>query len=94
MSTLTAGQTAYLLAGVYTEQSSGSCSTRYNKLVWTTSGTSSAPITISGYPGKKNQVIVKTAVRLAGNYQRLQNMVVDKNLGYSTSISSAPARRT
>jgi len=84
MTTLTPGQTAYLRAGTYKEASSGSCGVQYNKLVWTTSGTSSAPITISGYPGEEKKVIVPTAIKLAGNYERLTNMVVDKNVGWST----------
>jgi chitodextrinase len=84
MATLTAGQTAYLRAGTYKEELSGSCGLQYNKLVWTTSGTSAAPITISGYPGEEKQVIVPTAIKLSGNYERLTNVIVDKNVGWST----------
>jgi hypothetical protein len=84
MATLTAGATAYLRAGVYSEALSGSCGLGYNKLIWTASGTAAAPITISGYPGEEKQVVVKSAVRLAGDYLRLQNLVVDKNAAYSS----------
>jgi parallel beta helix pectate lyase-like protein/fibronectin type III domain protein len=78
------GQTAYLRAGVYQEQLSGSCGTAYNKLYWTRSGTVSQPITISGYPGEQKQVLVQTAITLAGDYERLQRLVVGKNLGWSS----------
>jgi Right handed beta helix region len=83
MSTLLPGQTAYLRAGVYQEQLSGSCDTHYNKLYWTRSGTASGPVTISGYPGEGKQVLVLTAITLAGNYERLQRLVVGKNVGWS-----------
>jgi chitodextrinase len=84
MSELVAGQTAYLRAGVYRENVSGSCGITYNKLVWSSSGTANAPITISGYPGEANLVLVPTAIKLAGDYLHLQNMVVDRNAGWST----------
>jgi chitodextrinase len=83
MSELVAGQTAYLRAGIYNEGLSGPCDYQYNKLTWSRSGTASAPITISGYPGEENQVILMTAVKLAGDYEHLQNLVVDRNVGYS-----------
>jgi hypothetical protein len=79
------GQTAYVRAGVYQEQLSGSCGTAYNKLYWTRSGTANEPITIAGYPGEEKHVLVLTAITLAGDYQRLQRLVVDKNLGWSSS---------
>jgi len=84
MATLQAGQTAYVRAGTYREQVSGSCALAYNKLIWTLSGTASAPVTIAGYPGEEQRVVVNTAVRLAGNYQRLVNLVVDSNSSYSS----------
>jgi chitodextrinase len=83
MAELAPGQTAYLRAGTYREGLSGSCDYQYNKLTWTSSGTSSSPITISGYPGEENQVILMTAIKFSGNYERLQNLVVDRNVGWS-----------
>jgi fibronectin type 3 domain-containing protein len=88
MASLQAGQTAYLRAGTYEENTSGSCDASYNKLIWTRSGTSTSPITISGYPGEEKQVIVKTAVRLAGSYQRFANVVADRNYTYQTFDSA------
>jgi hypothetical protein len=84
MSVLLPGQTAYLRAGVYQEQLSGSCDTTYNKVYWTRSGTANQPITISGYPGEEKQVLVLTAIKMTGDYQRLQRLVVGKNVGYSS----------
>ena len=84
MVTLVAGQTAYLRAGTYEENTSGPCAASYNKLIWTTSGTSTSPITIAGYPGEASQVIVKTAIRLAGSYEVFANVVADRNHTYET----------
>jgi hypothetical protein len=78
MAVLTAGQTAYVRAGTYAE---GSDSSFY----WTTSGTAAAPITIRGYPGETDQVVIKTRVKMQGSYQRLADVVVDRNTYYSNS---------
>jgi hypothetical protein len=85
MATLTAGQTAYLRAGTYQEATNVSCSSSYNALTWSRSGTASAPITIAGYPGEEHQVVVKTKLILSGSYLRLVGLVVDKNLSYSSA---------
>jgi len=88
MASLQAGQTAYLRAGTYEENTGGSCNAAYNKVIWTRSGTSSSPITISGYPGEEQQAIVKTAVRLAGSYEVFSNVVADRNHTYETFDSA------
>ena len=82
MSTLRAGQTAYLRAGVYEENTSGGCDSGYNSLTWSASGTANDPITISGYPGEEGRVIVKTKIRMNGNNLRLQRFVSDRNHAY------------
>jgi parallel beta-helix repeat protein len=84
MATLTAGQTAFVRAGTYEEAKGGACNFDYNAIDWRRSGTSTAPITISGYPGEEKRVIVKTRLRLAGRYLRLANLVVEANTAYST----------
>jgi chitodextrinase len=88
MASLQAGQTAYLRAGTFEENTSGSCGASFNKLIWTRSGTSTSPITISGYPGEQKQVIVKTAIRLAGSYQVFANVVAERNRTYETFDSA------
>lgn len=82
--TLTAGQTVYLRAGTYEENTSGPCDTSYNVVRFLRSGSSGAPITISGYPGEESQVIVKTKLRIAANWIRLQNFVYDRNHAYAS----------
>jgi parallel beta-helix repeat protein len=89
MTTLVAGQTAYLRAGTYEENKGIACGSDYNRLRWNTSGSPVGPITISGFPGEEKQVIVKTALDLRGDHQRLLNLVVDKNLGASSFDSGA-----
>ena len=87
------GQTAYLRAGVYEEGVSGHCGIDYNRLTWRTSGTPTSPITISGFQGEEKSVIVKTAVKMAGNYEGLMNLVVDANHNISpfdNSCDGAP----
>lgn len=84
MATLQAGQTALVRAGTYAEAKSGGCNSNYNTVNWDRSGTSTAPITISGYPGEQKEVIVKTKIRLYGRYLRLTNLVVDANAAYSS----------
>ena len=83
MDQLQPGETAYVRAGAYAESSRGSCSNTFNRLFWMTPGSSGAPITISGYQGEEKQVIVKTAINLYGNFQILENMVVDRNRALS-----------
>ena len=78
------GQTAYLRAGVYSEATGGACGSSYNVLTWSRSGTASAPITISGYPGEKAQVLVQTKLKLTGSYLRLTDLVLDRNRAYSS----------
>jgi hypothetical protein len=78
-----AGQTTYVRAGSYEEQLGGSCGEAYNSLSWNASGTASAPITLSGYPGEERQVIVRTRMKLNGDWLRLVNLVVDRNHSYS-----------
>jgi parallel beta-helix repeat protein len=84
MATLTAGQTAFVRAGTYEEAKGGACNFDYNAIDWRRSGTSTAPITISGYPGEEKRVIVKTKLRLYGTYLRLTNLVADANTAYSS----------
>jgi parallel beta-helix repeat protein len=85
MNTMVAGDSAYLRAGTYQEATGVSCTTGsgYNSLFWSHSGTSSAPITISGYPGEESSVVIKTKVRLDGSWLVLKNLVVDKNTAMS-----------
>jgi parallel beta-helix repeat protein len=84
MATLRPGQTAFLRAGVYEEGLGTSCGSAYNALNWARSGTASAPITISGNPGERRRVIVRTAINMRGHHQRLLNLVVDRNSAYSS----------
>jgi chitodextrinase len=84
MATLRAGDTAYLRAGTYEEMTQRSCDSSYNTLTWSVSGTSLAPITISGYPGEEHQVIVSTKLRLTGNFLRLTGLLVDRNHALSS----------
>jgi chitodextrinase len=79
MATLRAGDTAYLRAGTYEEVTERSCDSSYNTLTWSVSGTSSAPITISGYPSEEHQAIVSTKLKLTGSYLRLTGLVLDRN---------------
>src|SRR5262249_16871438 len=74
-----AGQTTFVRAGTYEESLGGSCSEAYNELSWNASGTSGAPITLSGYPGEERQGIVRTRVKLNGSWLRLRNLVVERN---------------
>jgi hypothetical protein len=86
MLTLRAGDTAYVRAGIYEEKAAGACDSSYNTLTWSMSGTATAPITIAGYPGEEAQVVIKTKLRLTGNYLRLTGLVLDRN----HALSSAP----
>lgn len=87
--TLSAGQTVYLRAGTYAENMSGPCTTSYNVVTFARSGASGEPITISGYPGEESNVIVKTKLRLAGNWLRLQNFVYDRNYAFASPVDLA-----
>ena len=89
MATLTSGQTAYLRAGTYAENMGGSCTTSYNVVTWSNSGTSTAPITLSGYPGEESDVVVKTKLRLTGDWLRLRNLVYDRNYAYASPVDLA-----
>jgi Right handed beta helix region/Protein of unknown function (DUF1565) len=88
MGTLTAGQTAYIRAGTYEEALGESCDDHYNTLIWSASGRSDAPITLSGYPGEERQVVVNTRLKLDGRWLRLRNLVVDRNHSYSSFDSA------
>jgi Protein of unknown function (DUF1565) len=92
MATLTPGQAAFVRAGTYQEARSGSCGSNYNRLIWSRSGQADAPINILGYPGEGRQVVVQTAIKLAGSYLRLKNMIVAKNSGYSSSDYACTGR--
>lgn len=84
MATLAPGQTAYVRAGTYEEATATSCSTSFNVVTWSRSGTADAPITIRGYPGEEPSVIIRTKVRLTGSHIRLARLVVDRNRAYSS----------
>jgi parallel beta-helix repeat protein len=88
MSTLAAGQTAYVRAGTYAETTDRACDSSYNTLTWSRSGTASAPITISGYPGESSAVVIKTKLKLAGSFVRLANLIVGHNTAYSSFDSA------
>jgi Right handed beta helix region len=79
------GQTAYARPGVYAEELSGPCDSSYNALDWAASGSRDRPITISGYPGTGRAVVVRTKIKLSGNYLRLKNLIVDRNSAYSVA---------
>jgi parallel beta-helix repeat protein len=83
--TLSAGQTVYLRAGTYAEGMGTSCTTSYNTVSFSNSGTSGAPITVAGYPGEESSVIVKTKLRLAGSWILLRDFVYDRNYAYSSA---------
>jgi Right handed beta helix region len=78
-------QTAYIRPGVYEEALRGPCNSSYNALDWTASGSRGKPITISGYPGSRGAVIVRTKISLSGNHLRLKNLVVGRNSAYSVA---------
>jgi parallel beta-helix repeat protein len=84
MASVGPGQIAYLRAGTYVEATGGSCGSGYNTLVWSSSGNASAPIVISGYPGEESSVIVKTKLKLSGNWLVVRGLVVDRNTAYSS----------
>jgi hypothetical protein len=93
MSTLKAGQTAYLRAGTYEEAIGGSCGSSYNTLSWKGSGSSSAPITILGYPGEEKQAIVKTRIQMEGSWLKLGNMVIEHNNAYDGDTAACLGSR-
>lgn len=77
------GQTAYLRAGNYVENTGVACGSGHNAIAWTRSGTASAPITISGYPGEEERVIVGTMLKLYGSHLKLTRLVVERNSAHS-----------
>jgi parallel beta-helix repeat protein len=79
MRALRPGQTAYVRAGVYEERARGECDSSFNAVTWEASGSSTAPITIAGYPGERRRAIIKAKLRLLGDHLRLDGLVVDKN---------------
>lgn len=85
MRSLRAGQTAYVRAGEYVEQTGGPCGSAHNALNWTASGTAKAPITIAGYPGEQDRVVVRTMINIHGSRLRLRNLALDRNTAYSSS---------
>ena len=93
MSALGAGQTAYLRAGTYEEAISGSCGTSFNTLTWKGNGSSSAPITILGYPGEEKQAIVKARLQLEGSWLKLGNMVIEHNNAYDGDTAACVGSR-
>ncbi len=66
------GQIVYLRAGTY-----GAGGTRFD---FTATGTASAPITISGYPGD-GRPILQGQIYMVGSYLRLTNVVIDGPTG-------------
>lgn len=81
--TMRAGDSTFLRAGTYEEKVSSTCGSQQNRLNWTTSGTATAPITLSGYPGEESRVVVKTLLSLYGDHLVLRDLVVDRNRAYS-----------
>ncbi|HMG18652.1 MAG TPA: right-handed parallel beta-helix repeat-containing protein, partial [Gemmatimonadales bacterium] len=71
-SSLQPGQILYLRAGTY-----GGRGTKFN---FTATGTASAPITISGYPGD-GRPILQGQIYVNGSYFRLTNVVIDGPTG-------------
>jgi len=83
-----AGDTTFLRAGTYEERLQTACDSKQNRLNWTTSGTATAPITLSGYPGEEKAVVLKTFLSLTGNFQTVKNLVMDRNRAYSSFDSA------
>jgi parallel beta-helix repeat protein len=54
-------------------------------LSWDASGTAGNRITIAGYPGSRRAVVVKTKLKLVGDWLTLRNLVVDRNSAYSVT---------
>jgi parallel beta-helix repeat protein len=79
---------ASLRAGTYAELTGGACDLSYNTIVWSRSGTATAPIVIQGYPGEEANVVVKTKLKLTGNYLRLAGLVVERNSALSSFDSA------
>ena len=70
VTTLAAGQAAYLKDGTYgTDQ--------LQRLDWRGNGTSTAPITITAAPGC--HPVIKELITMTGTYLRLTNLIIDKN---------------
>jgi hypothetical protein len=84
MRSLRPGETAFVRAGEYVERTAGPCRSSYNALDWTASGTSKAPITIAGYPGEEERVVVRTTINIRGSHVRLRNLVLERNTAYSS----------
>jgi hypothetical protein len=85
LATLRPGQTAYLRAGDYVEAASGACSTSFNALSWTASGQPGKPLTLAAYPRERGRAIVRTQLKLRGEYLRLAGLVFERNKAYSTT---------
>jgi Right handed beta helix region len=79
LAALEPGETAYLRAGDYVEATAGRCSTSYNALTWRRSGTAGKPITLAAYASDRGRAIVRTQLKIEGDYLRVAGLVFERN---------------
>ena len=88
MTTLRAGQQAYVRAGTYT--TGGTFGTDADTYTWSTDCTLSSPCSIVAYPGEKP--VLHGQVRISGgNYLRLSGFIIEGPL--SANVKSCSGRR-